>query len=122
MAASRVGLWSFDLIQVKQLQETLVDHPRRNNMYVVQLNYVVSRVLITISQGCPPTFDAKCRRINQVRYNCTLISCMIDDHVILQVHCSNGPLQAFSIPLGRTCVLHLRLARRYHLHVLPLAR
>jgi len=35
MAASRVGLWSFDLIQVKQLQETLANHPRRNNMYVV---------------------------------------------------------------------------------------
>ena len=35
MAASRVGLWSFDLIQVKQLQETLADHPRRNALYVV---------------------------------------------------------------------------------------
>jgi hypothetical protein len=34
MAASRVGLWSFDLIQVKQLQETLANHPRRNSLYV----------------------------------------------------------------------------------------
>ena len=34
MAASRVGLWSFDLIQVKQLQETLADHPRRNALYL----------------------------------------------------------------------------------------
>lgn len=35
MSASRVGLWSFDLIQVKQLQETLAEHPRRNALYVV---------------------------------------------------------------------------------------
>jgi len=35
MAASRVGLWSFDLIQVKQLQETLANHPRRNTLCAV---------------------------------------------------------------------------------------
>jgi solute carrier family 40 (iron-regulated transporter), member 1 len=34
MAASRVGLWSFDLIQVKQLQDTLANHPRRNTLSV----------------------------------------------------------------------------------------
>ena len=42
--------------------------------------------------------------------------------VVLQVHRGNGPFQAFSIPLGRTRVLHLRLARSHHLHGLPQAR
>lgn len=35
MALSRIGLWSFDLIQVKQLQLSVEEHPRRNTMYVV---------------------------------------------------------------------------------------
>ena len=42
--------------------------------------------------------------------------------MILQVHRGDCPFQAFSIPLGRTRVLHLRLARGYHLHGLPQAR
>jgi len=46
----------------------------------------------------------------------------IADHMILQVHRGNGPLHAFSIPLGRTRVLHLRLACGHHLHSLPQAR
>jgi len=61
MAASRVGLWSFDLIQVKQLQENIADHPRRNALYSIRLDYVIWCVLIATLQGRPPTFDAKCR-------------------------------------------------------------
>ena len=61
MAASRVGLWSFDLIQVKQLQETLADHPRRNALYFLSLDFITGCVLITTLQGRPPTFDAKRR-------------------------------------------------------------
>ncbi|CAG7852379.1 SubName: Full=Related to ferroportin 1 {ECO:0000313/EMBL:CCA68615.1} [Serendipita indica DSM 11827] len=38
MAASRVGLWSFDLIQLKQLQEALVNHPRRNTLTALQFS------------------------------------------------------------------------------------
>ena len=34
MALSRIGLWSFDLIQVKQLQICLEEHPQRNTLYV----------------------------------------------------------------------------------------
>lgn len=32
MALSRIGLWAFDLCQLKELQTALVDHPRRNAM------------------------------------------------------------------------------------------
>lgn len=32
MALSRIGLWSFDLCQLKELQEALDDHPRKNTM------------------------------------------------------------------------------------------
>lgn len=54
MAASRVGLWSFDLIQLKQLQEALVNHPRRNTLTALQfsmanmadlLKYILAMIL-----------------------------------------------------------------------------
>ena len=32
MAFSRIGLWSFDLIQTKQLQVSLEEHPERNTL------------------------------------------------------------------------------------------
>lgn len=32
MALSRIGLWSFDLAQLKELQQALDDHPNRNSM------------------------------------------------------------------------------------------
>ena len=122
MAASRVGLWSFDLIQVKQLQETLADHPRRNALYFLSLDYTTGCVLITTPQGRPPTFDAKRRRFGQVRYHCAFMLHKIADRVVLQVYRGDGTFQAFSVPLGRTRVLQLRLARSYHLHCLPQAR
>ena len=34
MAFSRIGLWAFDLIQVKQLQVSLEEHPERNTLWV----------------------------------------------------------------------------------------
>ncbi|KAF7312600.1 Solute carrier family 40 protein [Mycena indigotica] len=37
MALSRIGLWSFDLIQTKQLQEALTAHRRRNTLMSLQL-------------------------------------------------------------------------------------
>lgn len=36
MALSRIGLWSFDLIQTKQLQIALTSHPRRNALTALQ--------------------------------------------------------------------------------------
>ncbi|KAI0092219.1 Ferroporti-1 [Irpex rosettiformis] len=36
MALSRIGLWSFDLIQTKQLQTALDHHPRRNTLTALQ--------------------------------------------------------------------------------------
>ncbi|KAJ7097184.1 Ferroporti-1 [Mycena belliarum] len=37
MALSRIGLWSFDLIQTKQLQDALVANTRRNTLTALQL-------------------------------------------------------------------------------------
>lgn len=59
MALSRVGLWSFDLIQTKQLQTALHTHPRRNNITALQytmqnvadlLKYVLTMALWKPSQ------------------------------------------------------------------------
>lgn len=36
MALSRIGLWSFDIIQTKQLQTALDGHPRRNTLTALQ--------------------------------------------------------------------------------------
>lgn len=41
MALSRIGLWSFDLCQLKELQEALNDHPQRNSMCVPPLPSLV---------------------------------------------------------------------------------
>jgi iron-regulated transporter 1 len=37
MILSRVGLWSFDLVQTKELQLSLADHPDRNSLCVASL-------------------------------------------------------------------------------------
>ncbi|KAJ7698066.1 Ferroporti-1 [Mycena rosella] len=59
MALSRVGLWSFDLIQTKQLQDALSSHARRNTLTALQLTmqsvadllkYVLTMVLSRPSQ------------------------------------------------------------------------
>ncbi|KAF8909737.1 polyketide synthase [Gymnopilus junonius] len=59
MSASRIGLWSFDLCQLKLLQKTLADHPRRNTLSGLQyslqnildlLRYVMLIVLSQPSQ------------------------------------------------------------------------
>lgn len=34
MMLSRIGLWAFDLCQLKELQLALATHPRRNSLYV----------------------------------------------------------------------------------------
>ncbi|KAJ7249722.1 Ferroporti-1 [Mycena haematopus] len=54
MALSRIGLWSFDLIQTKQLQDALATHARRNTLTALQftmqnvadlLKYVLTMIL-----------------------------------------------------------------------------
>ncbi|GJJ15663.1 hypothetical protein Clacol_009941 [Clathrus columnatus] len=59
MAFSRIGLWSFDLIQTKQLQNALLTHPRRNTLtglqYTMQnvmnlMKYILTMVLYRPSQ------------------------------------------------------------------------
>ena len=58
-----------------------------------------------------------------VKYATIALLCFrIADRVVLQVYRGDGTFQAFSVPLGRTRVLQLRLARSYHLHCLPQAR
>ncbi|KAJ6513536.1 hypothetical protein DFH09DRAFT_1374185 [Mycena vulgaris] len=59
MALSRIGLWSFDLIQTKQLQDALSSHARRNTLTALQftmqsgvdlLKYVLTMILSRPSQ------------------------------------------------------------------------
>ncbi|KIJ27511.1 hypothetical protein M422DRAFT_190925, partial [Sphaerobolus stellatus SS14] len=59
MALSRIGLWSFDLIQTKQLQDALVTHPRRNTLTGLQftmqnvadlMKYILTMILYRPSQ------------------------------------------------------------------------
>ncbi|GAA6008465.1 hypothetical protein JCM10207_007121 [Rhodosporidiobolus poonsookiae] len=59
MALSRVGLWSFDLCQLKELQQALDHHPRKNSIMALQFSlqnmldlvkYVVTIVLSRPSQ------------------------------------------------------------------------
>ncbi|KAJ3551118.1 hypothetical protein NM688_g4920 [Phlebia brevispora] len=59
MALSRIGLWAFDLCQLKELQTALVDHPRRNAITGLQfsmqniadlLKYVLTIILSRPSQ------------------------------------------------------------------------
>jgi iron-regulated transporter 1 len=38
MALSRIGLWSFDLVQLQILQESLANHARRNALTALQLS------------------------------------------------------------------------------------
>ncbi|KAJ6632267.1 Ferroporti-1 [Mycena sp. CBHHK59/15] len=59
MALSRIGLWSFDLIQTKQLQDALTANARRNTLTALQftmqnvadlLKYVLTMILSRPSQ------------------------------------------------------------------------
>ncbi|KAF7302611.1 Solute carrier family 40 protein [Mycena chlorophos] len=59
MALSRIGLWSFDLIQTKQLQDALTSHRRRNTITALQftmqsfadlLKYMLTMILSRPSQ------------------------------------------------------------------------
>ncbi|CAK5272924.1 unnamed protein product [Mycena citricolor] len=59
MALSRIGLWSFDLIQTKQLQEALSSNARRNTLTAIQftmqnvadlLKYILTMILWRPSQ------------------------------------------------------------------------
>lgn len=38
MALSRIGLWSFDLIQLQMLQESLANHSRQNALTALQVS------------------------------------------------------------------------------------
>ncbi|KIK55516.1 hypothetical protein GYMLUDRAFT_205402 [Collybiopsis luxurians FD-317 M1] len=51
MALSRIGLWSFDLIQTKQLQTALNTHPRRNSLTALQytMHNLASLVKFTLT-------------------------------------------------------------------------
>ncbi|KAG8883840.1 hypothetical protein FRB98_002779 [Tulasnella sp. 332] len=59
MAVSRIWLWAFDLCQLKELQTTLADHPRRNSITSLQfalqnvadlLKYILTIILSRPSQ------------------------------------------------------------------------
>ncbi|GAA5962830.1 hypothetical protein JCM21900_004101 [Sporobolomyces salmonicolor] len=60
MAVSRIGLWSFDLCQLKELQEALNDHPRRNTIMALQFSLQnmldLVKYIVTIILSRPAQF------------------------------------------------------------------
>jgi iron-regulated transporter 1 len=60
MAASRVGLWSFDLAQLQMVQEALSTHPRRNSLMALQVSlqnlFDLGHYGLTIGWSLPSQF------------------------------------------------------------------
>ncbi|KAL1411254.1 hypothetical protein Q8F55_002205 [Vanrija albida] len=60
IALSRIGLWSFDLCQLKVLQLALDDHPRRNRMTALQIAlqnlFNLGKYAVTLAAATPAQF------------------------------------------------------------------
>lgn len=60
MALSRVGLWAFDLCQLKELQTSLATHPRRNSITALQFSLQntadLAKYILTIILSRPAQF------------------------------------------------------------------
>lgn len=60
IALSRIGLWSFDLCQLKELQLALEDHPRRNRLTALQLAlqnfFDLLKYALTLGAATPKAF------------------------------------------------------------------
>ncbi|WOO81090.1 Solute carrier family 40 member 1 [Vanrija pseudolonga] len=60
IALSRIGLWSFDLCQLKVLQLALDDHPRRNRMTALQIAlqnlFNLAKYAVTLAAATPAQF------------------------------------------------------------------
>lgn len=60
IAASRIGLWSFDLCQLKILQLATENHPRRNRMAALQIalqnGFDLAKYAVTLAASSPRSF------------------------------------------------------------------
>ncbi|WVF65846.1 hypothetical protein IAT40_000583 [Kwoniella sp. CBS 6097] len=60
IALSRIGLWSFDLCQLKELQLALDNHPRRNQLTARQISlqnlFDLLKYVLTLSASSPACF------------------------------------------------------------------
>ncbi|OWZ66836.1 hypothetical protein AYX14_00563 [Cryptococcus neoformans] len=60
IALSRIGLWSFDLCQLKELQLALDDHPHRNRLTALQISlqnlFHLLKYAVTLSASTPKEF------------------------------------------------------------------
>lgn len=60
IALSRIGLWSFDLCQLQELQTALDDHPRRNRLTALQLSlqnlFDLLKYALTLAAASPRQF------------------------------------------------------------------
>lgn len=60
IALSRIGLWSFDLCQLKVLQLALDDHPRRNRLTALQIAlqnlFDLAKYVVTLLAASPAQF------------------------------------------------------------------
>ena len=81
MILSRVGLWAFDLCQLKELQLALASHPRRNWLYVPPVIRIILRwALLTFlnqlaPQYCSAEFFTKRCRDDQGRTSARNFAC-----------------------------------------------
>lgn len=60
IALSRIGLWSFDLCQLKVLQVATQDHPRRNRITALQIAlqnvFHLAKYVVTLAAASPAQF------------------------------------------------------------------
>lgn len=60
IALSRIGLWSFDLCQLKLLQLALEDHPRRNRLTALQIAlqnlFELAKYVVSLAAASPAQF------------------------------------------------------------------
>jgi iron-regulated transporter 1 len=60
IALSRIGLWAFDLVQLKELQLALDDHPRRNRLTALQISlqnlFDLIKYAVTLAASSPVNF------------------------------------------------------------------
>lgn len=60
IALSRIGLWSFDLCQLKVLQLGTEDHPRRNRLAALQIAlqnvFMLAKYVVTLAAASPREF------------------------------------------------------------------
>jgi hypothetical protein len=121
MALSRIGLWSFDLIQTKQLQDALAMHARRNKLTALQFSmqsgadllkcvFFLPFLSIDISCFLPPHFFLSPHFLPSEFLAMPMLMLMLVH--LEQIRPNDDPLAPSRLPLGRSRLVHERLLGR----------